>query len=181
MTPSSPSLERTTTISTCPGGRRWDEYRRRNIRTYSSMSREVLSALRITHVLNHNDASESGFTTPSAYIKDAGWRRASNGVLARTGAVVSRESGTQLAHWIAQKPARQQFSTDSQSANLFGRPIEVVTAYRPVSGLPTNRELGLPGSRRRGRPNIQKMIASIQRSGRLRLRNAESFASVPIR
>jgi hypothetical protein len=32
--------------STCLGGRRWDEYRRRNIRTYSSMSREVLSALR---------------------------------------------------------------------------------------------------------------------------------------
>jgi hypothetical protein len=53
--------------STCFGGRRWDEYRRRNIRTYSSMSREVLSALRITHVLKHNDASEGGFTTtPSA-------------------------------------------------------------------------------------------------------------------
>jgi hypothetical protein len=32
--------------STCLGGRRWDEYRQRNIRTYSSMSREVLSALR---------------------------------------------------------------------------------------------------------------------------------------
>jgi hypothetical protein len=26
------------------GGKRWDEYLRRNIRTYSSMSREVLSA-----------------------------------------------------------------------------------------------------------------------------------------
>jgi hypothetical protein len=37
------------------------------------------------------------------------------------------------------------------------------------------------GFTRRGRPNIQKMIASIQRSGRLRLRKAESFASVPIR
>ena len=37
------------------------------MRTYSSMSREVLSALRITHVLKHNDGSESGFTiTPSA-------------------------------------------------------------------------------------------------------------------
>ena len=49
------------------GGRRWDEYRRRNTRAYSSMSREVLSALRITHVLKHNEASESGFkTTPSA-------------------------------------------------------------------------------------------------------------------
>lgn len=48
---------------TCFGGRRGDEYRRRNIRTYSSMSRELLSALRITHVLKHNDASESGFTT----------------------------------------------------------------------------------------------------------------------
>jgi hypothetical protein len=31
------------------------------MRTYSSTSREVLSALRITHVLKHNDASESGF------------------------------------------------------------------------------------------------------------------------
>jgi hypothetical protein len=52
---------------TCFGGRRWDEYLRRNIRTYSSMSREVLSALRITHVVKHNDVSESGFTTtPSA-------------------------------------------------------------------------------------------------------------------
>jgi hypothetical protein len=52
---------------TCFGGRRWDEYLRRYIRTYSSMSREVLSALRITHVLKHNDVSESGFTTtPSA-------------------------------------------------------------------------------------------------------------------
>ena len=51
------------------GGRRWDEYPRRNIRTYSSISREVLSALRITHVLKHNDISESGFTTtPSAGI-----------------------------------------------------------------------------------------------------------------
>jgi hypothetical protein len=48
---------------TCFGGRRWDEYRRRNIRTYSSTSREVLSALRITHVVKHNDVSESGFTT----------------------------------------------------------------------------------------------------------------------
>jgi len=38
------------------------------MRTYSSMSREVLSALRITHVLKHSDASESSFTnTPSAY------------------------------------------------------------------------------------------------------------------
>jgi len=53
--------------STCFGGRRRDEYLRRNIRTYSSMSREVLSALRITHVLKHSDVSESGFTTtPSA-------------------------------------------------------------------------------------------------------------------
>jgi hypothetical protein len=33
----------------------------------------------------------------------------------------------------------------------------------------------------RGRPNIRMIIASIQRSGRLRLRNAKSFASVPIR
>jgi hypothetical protein len=55
---------------TCFGGRRWDEYLRRNIRTYSSMSREVLSALMITHVAKHNDVSESGFTTtPSAYIR----------------------------------------------------------------------------------------------------------------
>lgn len=48
---------------TCFGGMRWEEYLRRNIRTYSSVSREVLSALRITHVLKHNDASESSFTT----------------------------------------------------------------------------------------------------------------------
>ena len=39
------------------------------MRTYSSTSREVLSALRITHVLKHNDGSESGFTTPPAYIR----------------------------------------------------------------------------------------------------------------
>jgi hypothetical protein len=51
---------------TCFGGRRWGAYLRRNIRTYSSMSREVLSALRITHVLKHNDASERGFTTTPA-------------------------------------------------------------------------------------------------------------------
>src|ERR1035437_7304861 len=49
------------------GDRRWDEYLRRNIRTYSSTSRDVLSALKITHVLKHNDVSDSGFTTtPSA-------------------------------------------------------------------------------------------------------------------
>lgn len=48
---------------TCFGGRRWGAYLRRNIRTYSSTSREVLSALRITHVLKHNDASERSFTT----------------------------------------------------------------------------------------------------------------------
>jgi hypothetical protein len=49
------------------GGRRWGSYLRRNIRTYSSTSREVLSALRITHVLKHNDVSDSSFTTtPSA-------------------------------------------------------------------------------------------------------------------
>ena len=41
------------------GVKRWDEYLRRNIRTYSSISREVLSALRIMHVLKHNDVSES--------------------------------------------------------------------------------------------------------------------------
>ena len=45
---------------TCFGGSRWEEYRRRNMRTYSSTSREVLAALRITHVLKHNDGSESG-------------------------------------------------------------------------------------------------------------------------
>jgi hypothetical protein len=49
--------------STCLGGRRWGAYLRRNIRTYSSTSREVLSALMITHVSKHNDASQSGFTT----------------------------------------------------------------------------------------------------------------------
>lgn len=35
------------------------------MRTYSSMSRELLSALRITHVLKHNDGLESGYTTLS--------------------------------------------------------------------------------------------------------------------
>jgi hypothetical protein len=54
---------------TCLNGRRWDEYLRRSMRTYSSTSREVLSSLRITHVLKHNDVSEGGFTTtPSARI-----------------------------------------------------------------------------------------------------------------
>ena len=62
------------------------------------MSREVLSALKITHVLKHNDVSESGFTTtPSAYIKEAGSRGAWNGVLARTGAVVSKPGKTRLS------------------------------------------------------------------------------------
>jgi hypothetical protein len=41
------------------------------MRTYSSTSREVLSALRITHVLKHNDGSESGFTTTVRKYKDA--------------------------------------------------------------------------------------------------------------
>jgi hypothetical protein len=45
------------------GGRRCGAYFRRNIRTYSFTSREVLSALSITHVLKHNDGSEWGFTT----------------------------------------------------------------------------------------------------------------------
>jgi hypothetical protein len=54
--------------SACFGGKRWDAYRRRNMRTHSSTSREVLSALRMTHVWKHNDGSERGFTTtPSAY------------------------------------------------------------------------------------------------------------------
>jgi len=53
------------------GGRRWDAYPRRNMRTYSSTSREVLSALRITHVLKHNEASESGFATTVRKYKDA--------------------------------------------------------------------------------------------------------------
>ena len=34
---------------------------------------------------------------------------------------------------------------------------------------------------RRGRPNIQKMSASIQRSGRWCFMNAETFAVIPIR
>jgi len=49
--------------SICFGCRSWRSYLRRNDRTYSSTSREVLSALRITHVLKHNDVSESSFTT----------------------------------------------------------------------------------------------------------------------
>jgi hypothetical protein len=35
--------------------------------------------------------------------------------------------------------ATPRIPTDSQSVNLFGRPIAVVAAYRPVSGLPTTR------------------------------------------
>jgi hypothetical protein len=55
----------------CFGGRRRGEYLRRNMRTYSSTTLEVLSALKITHVAKHNDVSESGFTTtPSARIRD---------------------------------------------------------------------------------------------------------------
>ncbi len=38
---------------------------------------------------------------------------------------------------LPKSPAKQQFSTDWQSVNLFSRPIAVVVAYRPVSGLPT--------------------------------------------
>ena len=94
--------------STCLGGRRWDEYRRRNIRTYSSMSRDVLSALRITHVLKHNDASESGFYDHAVTIyKEAespggglewgfgpDWRSCFSRI------------GTQLAHRSAKKPRK---------------------------------------------------------------------------
>ena len=83
----------------------------------------MLSALRITHVLKHNDASESGFTTPSAYIKDAGWRRASNGVLARTGAVVSRESGTQLAQWIGVNPSVETNYVGTPAVVSFSEPF----------------------------------------------------------
>jgi len=109
--------------------------------TYSSTSREVLSALRITHVVKHNDGSESDFTTSSPYIKDA-----DSGVLRMwywpRRAQLFLEN---LAHnWhtgMPKSPAKQQFSTDSQSANLFGRPIAVVAAYRPVSGLPTTHQL----------------------------------------
>ena len=46
-----------------------DEYLRRNIRTYSSMSRAVLSALGITPAVMHNDVSESSFTTSSTYLR----------------------------------------------------------------------------------------------------------------
>src|SRR5579862_935325 len=49
--------------STCLGGKRWDEYRGGTLRTYSSMSWELSSAVRITHVLKHNDGSENGSTT----------------------------------------------------------------------------------------------------------------------
>ncbi len=48
------------------GGRRWGAYLRRNIRTYSFTSRDTLSALMITQVLKHTDASEIGFTTTPA-------------------------------------------------------------------------------------------------------------------
>ena len=49
------------------------------MRTYSSTSREVLSALRMTHVWKHNDGSERGFTTtPSAY-EEPGSQGAWNG------------------------------------------------------------------------------------------------------
>ena len=66
-----PTLRRRSTIS--PGlvavaGR---NIARRNMRTYSLTSRESLSALRITHVLKHNDGSESGFTTTVRKYKDA--------------------------------------------------------------------------------------------------------------
>ena len=45
-------------------------------------------------------------------------------------------------------PGRPLFSNDWQSVNLSSRPIAVVVAYRPVSGLPTNRELNrVPPSR----------------------------------
>jgi len=40
---------------------------------------------------------------------------------------------------------------------------------------------GVPSVTRRGNPTSRKMIASIQRSGRLRVRNAESLASVQIK
>jgi hypothetical protein len=70
------------------------------------MSREVLSARRITHVVKNNDASESGFTTTPLNMRQAGSQGACNGLLAGTGATVSAESGTQLAHRIAEKPSK---------------------------------------------------------------------------
>jgi len=52
---------------TCLVGRRWGEYLRRNMRTYSLTSRDTLLVLMITHVSKQNDASEGGVTTtPSA-------------------------------------------------------------------------------------------------------------------
>ena len=41
----------------------WGSYLRRKDRANSFANRESLSLLMITHVLKHNDASESGFTT----------------------------------------------------------------------------------------------------------------------
>ena len=103
---------------TCFGGRRWDEYPRRNIRTYSSMSREVLSALMITHVAKHNDVSESGFTTtPSAYKGSRIAGCLGCGVGRDTARLFLQKSGTQPAHRIAESPPKQQFSTDSQSVH----------------------------------------------------------------
>jgi len=53
--------------SSCFGSRRWGAYLRRNDRTNSLTSRDSSLALMITDVSNHNDVSESGFTsTPSA-------------------------------------------------------------------------------------------------------------------
>lgn len=55
--------------------------------------------------------------------------------------ICSLKFGTQLAHRTAESLAKPRIPTDSQSVNLSSRPIAVVVAYRPVSGLPTNREL----------------------------------------
>jgi hypothetical protein len=53
--------------SICFGWRRWGAYLRRNDRMKSLTKRDSSPALMITDVSNHNDVSESGFTTtPSA-------------------------------------------------------------------------------------------------------------------
>ena len=50
------------------GGRRWGAYLRRNMRTYSSTSREVLSALKITNLSNRNVFSVVGRNRGFGYI-----------------------------------------------------------------------------------------------------------------
>ena len=103
---------------TCFGGRRWDEYRRRNIRTYSSTSREAwhywLSGSRILPgTTMHGRAA----LRPHRHHIEEADRGVLTMAVAGTGAVVAPESGHSRHTGQVKTPTKPRVSTDSQSVS----------------------------------------------------------------